>query len=125
MRRITVDRLMVVHRSAIVSGMMDELKLKDAVRDIGTLEYIVEKANSIRDDLSRAAFLLYSIANYHPFVEGNKRTAFLMAGVVSKKCDLKEEAHESNIMIRKIAAGEMDEEGVKRWIEEKFFKTTH
>ena len=79
MREITVDFLMEIHRYAIESGGGDETKLKDAVLYLGTLEYIADRANRIQNELDRAAFLLHSVANYHPFVEGNKRTAFLLA----------------------------------------------
>ena len=62
---------------------------KTPVRDEGTLEYIVQmflktalldaanhKEHTSVDD---ATYLLYEIATKHPFMDGNKRTATIMA----------------------------------------------
>jgi death-on-curing protein len=125
MHRITVDYLMAVHGRAIDAGIRDEAKLKDAVRDIGTLEYIADKANRIRDELERAAFMMYSVANYHPFVEGNKRTALLLAETVLKESYIDVDGVEMNRMVRKIAAGELDETQTKKWMTEKSKRYVH
>ena len=55
MRRIDLNYILDIHRSAIDAGIRDEAKLRDAVRDMGTLEYIVDKANRIRDEIKRAS----------------------------------------------------------------------
>jgi len=125
MRRIDLNYILDIHRSAIDAGIRDEAKLRDAVRDMGTLEYIVDKANRIRDEIKRAAFLLYSIANYHPFVEGNKRTALLLAEVTLKECYIDANGQEVNQMVRKIAAGELDEMQTIKWIEERYKRAFH
>jgi death-on-curing protein len=125
MQKITLEYLMDIHRYAIKSGVRDELKLKDAVLYIGTLEYIVDKANRIDDELSRASFLLYSVANHHPFVEGNKRTALLLAEVTLRKCYIEADGPEVNRMVRRIAAGELNEQQTKEWIKERCRKFPH
>lgn len=115
---------MEVHYLAIQSGDRDEMKLKDAVRDAGTLEYIAEKADRIRKEIDRAAFLLYSVANYHPFVEGNKRTAIILAEFTLKRYILKGDVNENNAAICSIASGQMTESEVKEWIKRTFVRLT-
>jgi len=122
MRKITVDVLMEIHLIAIESGDKEEMKLRYAVRDQGTLEYIADRANRINDELDRAAFLLYSIANYHPFVDGNKRTAILSADLVIENYIIDPSAPESDALIRNIAAGQLDELQIKEWIKTKLVK---
>lgn len=101
------ERLMEIHRKAIMCASSDESSLADAVRDEGTLEYILNHCESIKDPYLRAEQYLWCISNWHPFVEGNKRTAWLAAqdtlqGMVFY-CD---DAELWNMRIREIACAE-------------------
>ena len=70
------------------------------------------------DMAALAAAYAFGIANNHAFVDGNKRTAFLaivtFLGLNGMDFDVPEA--EAVIMIRELAAGEIDEAGLTRWI---------
>jgi len=51
----------------------------DGIRDEGTLELLVYKANRENTVFRRAALILHTIAVQHPFFDGNKRTALVVA----------------------------------------------
>jgi death-on-curing protein len=65
-----------------------------------------------------AASYAFGIAKNHPFVDGNKRTAFLslvtFLGLNGIEFDVPEE--EAAVVVFALAAGEMSEEGLARWI---------
>jgi len=65
-----------------------------------------------------AAAYAFAIARNHPFVDGNKRTSLLalytFLGVNGIEFDVPEA--EAAAMILSLAAGEVNEEGLTRWI---------
>ena len=95
----------------------------DGQRDPGALESALGRAQNRfhydQGDLAAlAAASAFGIANNHAFVDGNKRTAFLaivtFLGLNGVDFDVPEA--EAVIMIRGLAAGEIDEAGLTRWI---------
>ncbi len=50
----------------------------------GNLEYIVEKVYGNQNHIDNAATYFYDIITVHPFLGGNKRTAFAVADVYLK-----------------------------------------
>ena len=42
----------------------------------GNLEFIIEKAKAAKTLIKKASIFLYDIIRLHPFLDGNKRTAF-------------------------------------------------
>jgi death-on-curing protein len=72
-----------------------------------------------------AAACGYGIARNHPFVDGNKRTALLaiytFLGV--NDVDFIVPEAEAAAMILALAAGEVNEEGLARWIRDNWPKT--
>ena len=52
------------------------------VREYATLEYLVDKVSYLDNPFEKAAVLLHGIAYHHPFSQGNKRTAFIVADVL-------------------------------------------
>ena len=78
MRYITAEELLMLHARVI-----DATGGSHGVRDIGLLQSIIVKPSAqfggkelYAGVFRKAAVLLESIANYHVFVDGNKRTAF-------------------------------------------------
>ena len=78
MRYITAEELLMLHARVI-----DATGGSHGVRDIGLLQSIIVKPSAqfggkelYSGVFRKAAVLLESIANYHVFVDGNKRTAF-------------------------------------------------
>lgn len=117
--KITIELIKEVHRAAILSGSRDESLLLDIVRDEGTLHYISERSNGISDDTERAAFALFSISNYHPFTEGNKRTAVLVAELaLGPGLFIDADAEELNAAVRKIGSEYGTLELAVKWMKE-------
>jgi len=114
---INIEILREIHRYAIDAGSKDEISLRDAVRDEAALFFISEEANTIIDDIRRAAFLLHRIATRHPFIEGNKRTALLAAedALGASGLSIRESPKIINEVVRKIASGDMEEDEIVLW----------
>lgn len=66
----------------------------------------------------KAAALAHSIATTHPFVDGNKRTAYLAASALLHHNGLRIVADdaETEEAVMKLVAGEMDLEGFSAWL---------
>jgi death on curing protein len=65
-----------------------------------------------------AAAYGFGIARNHPFADGNKRTALLAIVTFLGLNDVEFAAREAEavVMMRGLAAGEIDEDGLTRWI---------
>ena len=115
---ITADILMLTHRIATEYAVNDESSLSDAVRDMGTLEYIADKAQTFDSNIDRAAWLLWSVSTMHPFVEGNKRTALLSCQYALRNRRFQIDGRENilNRDIRDITSGNRGLDGVKQFI---------
>ena len=80
---LTSQKLIEIQTAIILSSDLEEDRgTQGCVRDYATLEYIVEKEGYIESSLKKAAWLLYSIAVFHPFYQGNKRTALVTSEIV-------------------------------------------
>ena len=99
----------------------------DGVRDIGLLESALARPQNIaayEDDVSLprlAAAYGFGIASNHPFVDGNKRTAFVAIELFLDLHDVRVAATEDEkyeMMIR-LASGEMTEAEVAKWLEQR------
>jgi death on curing protein len=99
------------------------------IRDEGALESALgrpvnRRAYQSADLAELAAAYAFGIARNHPFVDGNKRASLLamitffgLNGV-----DFIADEAEAVVMIRGVAAGEIDEEGLARWIRDNWPK---
>ncbi|MEK7129031.1 MAG: type II toxin-antitoxin system death-on-curing family toxin [Patescibacteria group bacterium] len=81
MRYLSAQDILILH-----ALLVDETGGSHGIRDIGLLQSIEHKPKSsfVEKELYpgvflKAAILLEAIANYHIFVDGNKRTAFVAA----------------------------------------------
>ncbi len=65
-----------------------------------------------------AAAYAYGIARNHPFVDGNKRASLLaiVTFLGLNGIDLMADQAEAVVMIQSLAAGEVEESGLTRWI---------
>lgn len=78
------------------------------------------------DDLAElAAAYCYGIARNHPFVDGDKRMAFLAAYVLLGLTGWDVEAKEPEVVLVMlgVAAGERSEEGLARWFRENMVRS--
>ena len=77
---------MRIHRSVIlVFGNEHEKGLEDAVISPMAIEGFCDRIEMCEDCFSKAALAIDYIADFHPFFEGNKRTAFELAVALLKK----------------------------------------
>jgi death-on-curing protein len=95
----------------------------EGVRDIGLLESALGRAQNKyaygeTDLATLAAAYGYGIARNHPFVDGNKRAAFTAIGVflVLNGQDFRPDPAEATVAIQALAAGELSEDNLARWI---------
>ena len=74
MSDLTVEKIIQIHDEIIT--------LYDGARGIlseATLHFMVFRANRMEDPFTRAATILHAIGTQHPFMDGNKRTALIVA----------------------------------------------
>ena len=117
-RWLTIREVLVIHERQLgwfggAAGVRDRGMLESALsRPINKWEY--ERADLV--DL--AAAYAFGIARNHPFVDGNKRVAFLTAGAFLRLNGIHfappQEAATAAMLA--LASGEIDEAGFARWI---------
>jgi death-on-curing protein len=101
----------------------------DGVRDIGLLESAlarpVNKFGYGESDLAvLAAAYGFGIARNHPFIDGNKRAAFasIIVFLGLNGIDFDVPSEQATAMILSLAAGEVSEESLARWIRDNWPK---
>jgi death-on-curing protein len=101
----------------------------DGVRDLGLLESALGRplnkfAYGETDLAALAAAYAFGLARDHPFVDGNKRAAFasiiVFLGLNGIEFDVRSE--QATAMILSLAAGEVSEESLARWIRDNWPK---
>jgi death-on-curing protein len=101
----------------------------EGVRDIGLLESALARplnkfAYGETDLAALAAAYAFGIARNHPFVDGNKRAAFasiiVFLGLNEIDFDVPPEA--ATAIILSLAAGEVSEDSLARWIRDNWPK---
>jgi death on curing protein len=99
------------------------------IRDEGALESALGRpinrwAYEQADLAELAAAYAFGIARNHPFVDGNKRAALLalVTFLGLNGVDFLVDEAEAVVMIRGLAAGEIDEAGLTRWIRDNWSK---
>jgi len=96
----------------------------DGLRDTGLLDSALARAQNISayesvDDVFRlAAAYAFGIAKNHPFVDGNKRAAFIAAGLflALNGARLKADKAEATMIMLDLAAGEITELQFTEWL---------
>ncbi len=93
------------------------------IRDRGMLESALDRPKNKwtygEQDLAKlAAAYAFGIARNHPFVDGNKRASLLsiVTFLGLNGIDFVADNAEAVVIIQGLAAGEIDEDGLSRWI---------
>ena len=97
---------------------------REGIRDDGLLDSALARpvnphAYEPNTDLARlAAAYVVGIARNHPFVDGNKRVAFLALGLFLALNNLRLTAGkvEATRIMLAVAAGDLDEDGLAEWL---------
>jgi death-on-curing protein len=115
---LTLELVQAIHES-----QLRKFGGPPGVRDIGALESALGRARNRwayeNGDLpTLAAAYGFGIARNHPFVDGNKRAALLsiVTFLGLNGIDFVADEAEAVVIIRDLAAGEVDEAGLARWI---------
>jgi len=89
------------------------------------LEYVLAAVKEIGEELNlrraiekKATFLLYNLISQHPFVNGNKRTAFELVKLflILNGFKIKAKSQETYSFLAGIAAGHISLRQVEEWI---------
>jgi death on curing protein len=95
----------------------------DGIRDQGMLESAlgrpINKFTYGETDLAAlTAAYAFGIARNHPFIDGNKRAAFgaIIVFLGLNEIDFLVQPESATAMILSLAAGEVNDEGLTRWI---------
>jgi death-on-curing protein len=95
----------------------------DGVRDVGLLESALARplnkfAHGETGLAALAAGYAFGIVRNHPFVDGNKRAAFasIIVSLGLNGIDFDASPGEATAMVLGLAAGEIGEDGLARWI---------
>jgi len=101
----------------------------DGVRDLGLLESALARplnkfAYGETDLAALAAAYAFGIARNHPFVDGNKRAAFgsMIVFLGLNDIDLDVPPEDATAIVLEVAAGEIDEDGLTRWLRDNWPK---
>jgi len=74
--QITKEMIIAMHEDLIRTGGQVQGILCE-----GTIDYIVEKINSVPGVYAKSAWALY-MSRQHPFFDGNKRISFVLAATI-------------------------------------------
>ena len=115
--------------SAVLLAVHDEQLAEHGgaagTRDMGLFESAVARPQQLAyygqpDAAQLAATYAFGLARNHPFVDGNKRTAFVAAELFLALNGLKLMAEDAHCVVTMlaVAAGQMDESTFARWLRE-------
>ena len=99
----------------------------EGVRDLGQLESAIARPQAMfgGEDLypnlcDKAAALMESLIQNHPFVDGNKRTGLAAAGILLERNGLRLTADNDQVFefTMSVARGRVRHKEISRWLEE-------
>jgi len=124
MRWIKIDRVLAIHRRQIA-----EHGGADGVRDMGLLESALVRPQNIAayepeaDVAKLAAAYAFGIAKNHPFVDGNKRTAYVVMEtfIIKNSFELAAPIIDKYLTFLGLAEGRLSEDELAQWLRERIF----
>jgi death on curing protein len=121
---VTYDQVIAIHSRQLrrfggAPGLRDDGMLRSALeRPVNKWHYEQAKLPEL------AAAYAFGLAKNHAFVDGNKRAAFLTMATFLRKNGVRfapQQAH-ATAMFMALAAGEVSEESLARWIRDSWPK---
>jgi len=113
MSDLTVEKIIEIHDEIIrqfdgAQGILSE----------STLHFMIFRVNKFEDIFRRAAVVLHAIGSQHPFVDGNKRTALVVAENVLGKQGLYIAAEEDTIVefMLDVASYRLEPDAIEQWL---------
>ena len=101
---------------------------KTGIRDQALLESALERPYQTFDGaelypstVDKASAIIESIVKNHPFLDGNKRTGYVLMRLMLRrdKIDIKATQDQKYEFVIQIASGKVDFEKIKTWLNEK------
>ena len=113
---ITVQKIIEIH-----TDIIRDFGGASGIRDDATLDYTIYQVNRSRNVLRKSAILLHSIATGHPFVDGNKRTAFVAADNLVRDRGYQISATDEEVVsfMLEVAEYKHTRESIEAWLKEK------
>ncbi|MBF9254316.1 type II toxin-antitoxin system death-on-curing family toxin [Pontibacter sp. 172403-2] len=111
--------------------LIEEFGGAKGIRDFGALDAAINRpfATFGQQELyptpaGKAAAVIESILINHPFIDGNKRTGYVLMRLLLLQSgqDIKAEQEEKYDFVISIATGRLTFDGIKDWIEKKLHK---
>ena len=108
--------------------LIDQFGGSHGVRDEGSLNSAINRPFATFDQhelypapIEKAAALLESIVTNHPFIDGNKRTGYVLARLLLLKSGLDIEATQEDKyeLVIAVSKGEWKFEQIKNWLKER------
>lgn len=121
MRYLTAEEILILH-----ARVVDATGGSHGVRDVHLLASIAHKPQAMfggtelyASVFKKTAVLLEAIANYHVFVDGNKRTALIAAArfLYLNGYNLSASNREAERMVLAVATKHVDVKGLSAWFE--------
>ena len=111
---LTSEKILEIHQ-LIISNFGGT----DGVLCQGTIDYLVDQVNSQQDLFRQAAIALHIVADRHPFLDGNKRSAFQIAELILGSEGYFITARDEEIIevLLKIASYQCHVDEVRKWLE--------
>src|SRR5580765_671073 len=106
--------------------LIDTFGGSHGIRDISALESALARPFQTFDNkelyptpIDKAASLIESILNNHPFIDGNKRTGYVLARLflLQNGVDIKANQQDKYEFVMDIASGKMRFEEIASWLE--------
>ncbi|MHC1776873.1 MAG: type II toxin-antitoxin system death-on-curing family toxin [Lentimicrobium sp.] len=120
---ITQKDVLVIHKLLI-----DQFGGSHGLRDEGSLNSAINRPfatfNQLElypEPIEKAAAIIESIIMNHPFIDGNKRTGYVLARLILLKSglDIKATQQEKYEMVIAVSKGEWKMEQIKDWLTER------
>jgi len=113
MEKLSVEKIIEIHND-IIEDFGGEL----GVRDLATIEYLIYRLERKSSVFHKAAIALHAICTDHPFIDGNKRTAFVVADNLLKESGYRIQATDDEVVsfMLEVAQYTHTMESVKKWI---------
>ncbi len=92
---------------------------------VSNLDYLLETARDIGEAsqeekavVQKVGYILFNLVNLHPFLDGNKRTAYEVAKAFLNLngWDIKPSEDDAYSTLKSIASGELDAQATERWV---------
>lgn len=116
--RLCVERIKEIHHLIMEkSGNSETFGFEDVVYSEGVLQGICQIGDWINDPFLYAAEAMQRIATMHPFMDGNKRTAFVVASTILAQRGIRLEDSENVVdFVFQVAMGNIQTEEIAHWL---------